>query len=149
MAISASATRVCWASGEPLDAKRECVACFRRTGLGESVVETKQLPSLVFGDFEVEQRPDGFYWELGHGAMGPTYLAVDEVLRRRVALKVIGVPAVPTSRDPQAVRERFLREARAAAALRHPNIAAVYHFGASPDGTHCYYAMELVEGETL
>jgi len=49
---------------------------------------------------------------------------------------------------PQAIRQRFLREARAAAALRHPNVAAVYHFGASPDGTHFYYAMELVEGET-
>ena len=145
----ASATTVCWACGEPLDAKGDCVACFLRTALDESVVETKQLPSLVFGDFEVEQRPDGFYWELGHGAMGTTYLALDKVLRRRVALKVIEVPAVPTSRDAQAVRERFLREARAAAALRHPNVAAVYHFGASPDDTHCYYAMELVEGETL
>jgi eukaryotic-like serine/threonine-protein kinase len=145
----ASATTVCWACGEPLDAKGDCVACFLRTALDETVVETKQLPSLVFGDFEVEQRPDGFYWELGHGAMGTTYLATDKVLRRRVALKVIEVPAVPTSRDAQPVRERFLREARAAAALRHPNVAAVYHFGASPDGTHCYYAMELVEGETL
>src|SRR4029434_5237720 len=77
------------------------------------------------------------------------YLAVHKVLHRRVALKVIEVPAVPTSRDAQAVRERFLREARAAAGLRHPNIAGVYHFGASPDGTHCYYAMELDEGETL
>jgi eukaryotic-like serine/threonine-protein kinase len=145
----ASAITVCWACGEPLDAKGDCVACFLRTALDESVVETKQLPSLVFGDFEVEQRPDGFYWELGHGAMGTTYLAMDKVLRRRVALKVIEVPAVPTSRDAQAVRERFLREARAAAALRHPNVAAIYHFGASPDDTHCYYAMELVEGETL
>jgi serine/threonine-protein kinase len=113
------------------------------------VVETKQLPSLVFGDFEVEQHPDGIYWELGHGAMGTTYLAADKVLRRKVALKVIEIPAVSSSRDAQAVRQRFLREARAAAALRHPNVAAVYHFGASPDGTHCYYAMELVEGETL
>src|SRR4029453_19293147 len=144
-----SASTVCWACGEPLDAKGDCVACFLRTALDESVVKTKQLPSLVFGDFEVEQRPDGFYWELGHGAMGTTYLAVDKVLRRRVALKVIEVPAVPTSRDAQAVRERFLREARAAAALRHPNVAAVYHFGASRDGNHYYYAMELVEGETL
>jgi serine/threonine-protein kinase len=81
--------------------------------------------------------------------MGTTYLAADKVLRRRVALKVIEVPAVATSRDAQAIRRRFLREARAAAALRHPNVAAVYHFGASPDGTHFYYAMELVEGETL
>jgi serine/threonine protein kinase len=60
---------------------------------------------------------------------------------------VIQVPAA--ARASQAVRERFLREARAAAALRHPNVAAVFQFGASPDGTHCYYAMELVEGETL
>src|SRR4029450_9598249 len=145
----ASATTVCWACSGPLDAVGDCVACFLRTALDESVVETKQLPSLVFGDFEVEQRPDGFYWELGHGAMGTTYLAVDKVLRRRVALKVIEVPAVPTSRDAQAVRERFLREARAAAAVKHPNVAAVYHFGASRDGNHYYYAMELVEGETL
>jgi serine/threonine-protein kinase len=144
-----SAITVCWACGEPLDANGDCVACFLRTALDESVVETKQLPSLVFGDFEVEQRPDGFYWELGHGAMGTTYLAVDKVLRRRVALKVVEVPAVPSNRDAQTVRERFLREARAAAALRHRNVAAVYHFGASPDDTHCYYAMELVEGETL
>src|SRR6266496_1209827 len=144
-----SATTVCWICGEPLDTKGDCVACFLRTALGESGVETKQLPSLVFGDFEVEQRPDGSYWELGRGAMGTTYLAVDKVLRRMVALKVIEVPVVPTSRDAQAVRERFLREARAAAALRHPNVAAVYHFGASPNGTHCYYAMELVDGETL
>src|SRR6266487_2290825 len=144
-----SASTVCWACGEPLDAKGDCVACFLRTALDQSVVETNQLPSLVFGDFEVEQRPDGFYWELGHGAMGTTYLAVDKVLCRRVALKVIEAPAVPASREAQAVRERFLREARAAAALRHPNVAAVYHFGTSPDGTHCYYAMELVEGETL
>ena len=144
-----SAITNCWACGEPLDAKGDCVACFFRTALGESIVENRHLPSLVFGDFEVEQGSDGFYWELGHGAMGTTYLAADKVLRRNVALKVIEVPAMATSRDAQAIRQRFLREARAAAALRHPNVAAVYHFGASPDGTHFYYAMELVEGETL
>ena len=144
-----SATTACWACGEALDTRGDCVACLLRTALDESVVETEQLPSLVFGEFEVEQRSDGLYWELGHGAMGTTYLAVDKVLRRKIALKVIEVPAVLASRDAQAVRERFLREARAAAALRHPNVAAVYHFGTSPDGIHCYYAMELVEGETL
>src|SRR5436309_14172502 len=79
--------------------------------------------------------------------MGVTYLAMDKVLRRRVALKVIDVPAA--ARGLQSVRDRFLREARAAAALRHPNVSAVFQFGASPDASHCYYAMELVEGETL
>src|SRR5947207_13845624 len=79
--------------------------------------------------------------------MGVTYLAIDKVLHRRVALKVIDVPAA--ARSSQAMRERFLREARAAAALRHPNVAGVFQFGASPDASHCYYAMEVVEGETL
>src|SRR5262249_61412831 len=95
----------------------------------------------------VARREGGSLWELGHGAMGVTYLAVDNVLRRKVALKVIELPAA--ARASQAVRERFLREARAAAGLRHPNVAAVYQFGASPNGSRCYYAMELVEGETL
>ncbi len=146
--LASGVVAVCSKCGEPLNAKGDCLACLLRTGLDETVVETKPS-ALVFGDFEVEQGPDGSYWELGHGAMGVTYLAVDNVLRRRVALKVIEVPVVPTRRDSQAVRERFLREARAAAALRHPNVAAVFQFGASPDGSHCYYAMELVEGETL
>jgi TolB-like protein/Flp pilus assembly protein TadD len=145
--MASGVVAVCSRCGEPLNAKGDCLACLLRTGLDKSVRETKPLVSLVFGDFEVEQRPDGFYWELGHGGMGVTYLAVDKVLRRRVALKVIEVPEA--ARGSQAVRERFLREARAAAALRHPNVAAVFQFGASPDASHCYYAMELVEGETL
>ena len=126
----------------------ECLPCLVRIAFDEPAEAATAPPaSLVFGDFEVEQRPDGFYWELGHGAMGVTYLAMDKVLHRRVALKVIEVPA--TARSSQAMRERFLREARAAAALRHPNVAAVFQFGASPDASHCYYAMEVVEGETL
>src|SRR5437016_8724347 len=143
----ASAVAICSICGEPLNAKGDCLACLLRTGLDESVVKTKPLVSLVLGDFEVEQRADGFYGELGHGAMGVTYLAMDKVLRRRVALKVIDVPAA--ARGSQTMRDRFLREARAAAALRHPNVAAVFQFGASSDASHCYYAMELVEGETL
>jgi len=141
-----SGVAVCSICGKPLNAKGDCLACLLRRGLEETVVENR--PSVLgFGDFEVEQHADGSCWELGHGAISVTYLAVDKVLRRRVALKVIEVPA--TARSSQAVRERFLREARAAAALRHPNVAAVFQFGTSPDGVHCYYAMELVEGETL
>lgn len=142
----ASAVGVCSICGKPLNAKGNCLACLLRSGLGESAAETKPA-LLTFGDFEVEQHSDGSCWELGHGAIGVTYLAADKVLRRRVALKVIEVP--PAARGSQAVRNRFLREARAAAALRHPNVAAVFQFGTSPDATHCYYAMELIEGETL
>ena len=100
-----------------------------------------------FGDYEIARREDGSLWELGRGGMGLTYRARDTVLHRSVALKVIEVP--PGAGNSPAVRERFLREARAAAALRHPNVAAVYHFGTVPEPDRCYYAMELVEGETL
>src|SRR6266576_2224762 len=144
----ASGVTVCSICGEPLNAKGECVACLLRTGLEESsTFDTKSSASLAFGDFEVARREDGSFWELGRGAFGVTYLAVDNVLRRRVALKVIDVPAA--ARGSHFMRERFLREARAAAALRHSNVAAIYQFGASPNGGRCFYAMELVEGETL
>src|SRR5215470_2161550 len=123
---------VCSVCGGPLNTKGACLACLLRS-LEETVVQSKPS-ALVFGDFQVEQGADGSYWELGHGAIGVTYLAADKVLCRRVALKVIEVPA--EARRSQVVRERFLREARAAAALRHPNVAAVYHFGTSPDGSH-------------
>jgi serine/threonine-protein kinase len=136
----------CSLCGEPLNPKGDCLACLLRTVLEKNGAETKPS-ALAFGDFEIEQDAAGSYTELGHGAIGVIYLAADKVLRRRVALKVIEVPAV--ARGSTATRERFLREARAAAALRHPNVAAIFQFGASPDGAHCYYAMELVEGETL
>ena len=84
-------------------------------------------------------------WDAAPWAM--TYRAVDKVLHRDVALKVIQTPAAADG--SRAVRERFLREARAAAALRHPNVAGVFHLSASPEVDHCYFAMELVEGETL
>ncbi len=145
----ASVAATCSVCGEPLNAKGDCLTCLLRTGLDESLVENASPASFVFGDFEIVRHEDGSFCELGRGAMGVTYLATDNVLRRKVALKVIEVPVVPSRRDSQAVRERFLREARAAAALRHPNVAAVFQFGASPDGSRCYYAMELVEGETL
>jgi TolB-like protein/Tfp pilus assembly protein PilF len=135
---------VCSVCGEALSAKGGCVACLLRGGLDEGAPPP---PSLVFGDFEISRRADGSLWELGRGAMGVTYRAVDKVLHRDVALKVIQTP--PAADGSRAVRERFLREARAAAALRHPNVAGVFHLSASPEVDHCYFAMELVEGETL
>src|SRR5947199_6750667 len=131
-----------------LNVKGECLACLLRGGLNGSVEESvAERGSLVFSDFEIARREDGSFWELGSGAMGVTYRATDKVLHRIVALKVIETPAA--AGDSQAVRERFLREARAAAALKHPNVAGIFQFGASPEIDRCYYAMELVEGETL
>ena len=76
--------------------------------------------------------------------MGITYRAQDLTLGSLVALKVI---SARYSGDPE-TRERFRREARSAAQLRHPNVAGVFHFGET-DAGRCFYAMELIEGETV
>ena len=105
----------------------------------------------MYGDFEIVRREDGSLWELGRGAMGVTYKAIDRVLHRPVALKVIqlGSGAIKSGPQTDMLRERFLREARAAAALRHANVAGVFQFGTSDQIDRCFYAMEFVEGETL
>src|SRR5215469_9014973 len=93
-----SGVGVCSICGKPLNSKGDCLVCLLRTGLNETVVESKRAV-LAFVDFEVEQHPDGSCWELGHGAIGVTYLAADKVLRRRVALKVIEVPPAARGSD--------------------------------------------------
>ncbi len=117
-----------------------CLACLLEGGLNRP-----EITSRRFQHYEICVREDGITLdELGRGAMGITYRAVDVNLDSPVALKVISAAC---SGKPEA-RERFRCEARAAAQLRHPNVASVFHFGEMPDG-ECFYAMELVEGETL
>ena len=96
-----------------------------------------------FEHFQVLSHPDGSPWELGRGAMGVTYKAFDTNLRCDVALKVIN----PQFLSSDTARQRFIREARAAAQLRHPNVATVFHLGSSGDGY--FYVMEYVDGETV
>ncbi len=99
--------------------------------------------SEKFQHYEVLKKADGSLFELGRGAMGVTYKAFDTNLRVHVALKVINNADV----NSELARQRFLREARSAAALRHPNVASVFHLGDSAD---CFfYAMEFVDGETV
>ena len=99
--------------------------------------------TLRFQHFEIPLREDGSPYELGRGAMGITYKAFDTNLRSLVALKVVNANYL----DNEVARQRFLREARAAAALRHPNVANVFHLG-EQDGNY-FYAMEFVDGETV
>jgi WD40 repeat protein/serine/threonine protein kinase len=100
-------------------------------------------PLRRFENYELILGRKGKAIELGRGAMGVTYKAIDTNLRRFVALKVIS----PRYIRHEWVRERFVREARAAASLRHEHIASVYHLGFT--GSTCFYAMEYVEGQTL
>jgi TPR repeat protein/tRNA A-37 threonylcarbamoyl transferase component Bud32 len=93
--------------------------------------------------YQVLRREDGSLWELGRGAMGITYKAFDTNLRCTVALKVINNAYL----ESEVARQRFLREARAAAALRHQNVASVFHLGSDHDSY--FYAMEFIDGQTV
>src|SRR5215467_2479005 len=144
----------CATCGRPLTQvgpKGECVRCLASLGfLNDS--QPPEAPSrcgrlmpgpLKYDHFEVEVGPDGYPTELGAGAMAITYRARDTVLNSTVALKVIDRRVAQTP----GAQLRFLREARAAAQIRHPNVARVSHYG-EQDG-ECFYVMQLVEGETL
>ena len=144
----------CATCGRPLTqvgSKGECLRCLASVGLlaqGEEAEKPgpqhRLTPGpLKYDHFEVEVGPDGFPIELGAGAMAITYRARDTILNSIVALKVIDRKV---GQSPGA-RSRFLREARAAAQIRHPNVARVSHYG-EQDG-ECFYVMELVQGETL
>ncbi|MEY2487201.1 MAG: eukaryotic-like serine/threonine-protein kinase [Verrucomicrobiota bacterium] len=117
-----------------------CLNCLLVGGLSHLDAECRR-----FQHYEICLREDGAgLHELGRGAMGVTYRATDLNLGSLVALKVIG----GAYSENATACERFKSEARTAAQLRHPNVASVFHFGETATG-HCFYAMELVEGETL
>ena len=128
------------------------MSCLLRAGIGgeEEVAQDSTWNAFEdggrFGVYEIDRCADGSLYELGRGAMGVTYRATDTSLRRKVALKIIKIDIAARSAD---ARERFMREARAAAALRHENIATVYQFGMRQETGQYFYAMELIEGETL
>src|SRR6218665_2115540 len=102
------------------------------------------MPSTItLEHYEVLTLDDGSPHELGRGAMGITYKAYDTRLCVPVALKVI----IPTHLHRETSRQRFVREARAAAQLRHRNVASIFHLG--EDSGSYFYVMEFIDGETV
>jgi hypothetical protein len=149
--------RICAACGAKFSATSEnafCPVCMLREVLaggfesGESFSEdpvkpTQEDAAQRFEHYELLKSADGTPVELGRGAMGVTYKALDVELHRTVTLKVISEKYLGDA--PAGLR--FLREARSAASIRHPNVASVFHLGKT--GSSYFYAMEFVEGETL
>ena len=86
---------------------------------------------------------------IGKGGMGAVYLALDPLIGRQVAIKVISVRPDLAEEEAQQYRERFLREAQAAGALIHPNIVAVHDIGQDPATRQPYIVMEYMEGQDL
>ncbi|MBV8216499.1 MAG: protein kinase [Verrucomicrobia bacterium] len=141
--------RICPNCGTSLTLSlRSCPVCALRNGLdaegNESVVNDLIADEAYrFEHYEIALGEDQKPIELGRGAMGVTYKAVDTNLQCPVALKFINSRYL----DDESVRHLFLTEARATAGLRHPNVASVFHLG-TVEGEY-YYAMEFVEGESL
>src|ERR1700751_1329054 len=154
--MSTEPQRTCPRCGNELsEATKFCPICMLRKGLaggvesGESSACEDTAPTAPdqtaqrFEHYELVTGEDGKPVELGRGAMGVTYKAFDVDLHCPVTLKVISEKYV----GDESARLRFQREARAAAKVRHQNVASVFHLGRT--GQNYFYAMEFVDGETL
>src|SRR5262245_52826730 len=155
--MSTQPQRTCPSCGNEFSAEMQfCPVCMFHKALAGAVVSgessasedtvkpaTSEQVLQRFDHYELVTDEDGRPVELGRGAMGVTYKAFDINLRCPVTLKVISERYL----SDESARLRFLREARAAASVRHPNVASVFHLGRS-SGEY-FYAMEFVEGETL
>jgi serine/threonine protein kinase/tetratricopeptide (TPR) repeat protein len=154
--MKAEETRTCLVCGAQFPVTKEfCPVCMLREALGEKVGAAASSPekcgpeltarrlSHRFEHYELVIDKDRKPVELGRGAMGITYKAFDVDLRCPVTLKVISQRHL----GDESARLRFLREARAAAKVRHSNVASVLHLGRTRNSY--FYAMEFVEGETV
>ncbi|MFN0110654.1 MAG: protein kinase domain-containing protein [Blastocatellia bacterium] len=129
----------------PRSRMRYCRACHRCFGDGvefclfdqTATREVATLPLIVEGKYRLEQL-------IAHGGMGSVYRATHLSLERAVAIKILRSELLSDA----TARERFNREARAAARLKHPNIVSVYDSGHLPNGS-AYLVMELIEGRSL
>jgi len=143
--VKTESKRACEVCGTALSQNSDfCPVCALRGAVSPETESLSAVSSeLCFEHYQVLKKEDGTPIELGRGGMGVTYKAIDTHLRCPVALKIISAQLIGN----ESARSRFLREARAAASVCHPNVATVHHLGES--GGNYFYAMEFVNGETL
>jgi len=98
------------------------------------------LPQIPGGRYHIVER-------LSTGALGGVYKALDTILDRPVAVKCINLDTPFADHGPDELRERFVREARIAARLQHPNIVTIYDIVATSD--RGFIIMEFIEGQSL
>src|SRR6266481_2228908 len=146
--VSTEPQRTCPSCGNEFSGGMEfCPVCILRKALaggvesgesssGDTLKPTPDQPPKRFEHYELVTGEDGKPLELGRGAMGVTYKAFDVDLHCPVTLKVISERYL----GDESARLRFLREARAAASVRHPNVASVFHLGRTDENN----AMEFV-----
>ena len=137
--MSTEPRRTCPSCGKEFSGGMEfCPVCILRKALaggvesgesspGDTLKLMPEQPAQRFDHYELVTGEDGKPLELGRGAMGVTYKAFDINLHCPVTLKVISERYL----GDESARLRFLREARAAASVRHPNVASVFHLGRS------------------
>ncbi|MDX2031951.1 MAG: serine/threonine-protein kinase [Blastocatellia bacterium] len=124
---------------------RYCPSCHRcfNDGVGFCLFDqaatflVESLPPVIDGKYRLERL-------IAHGGMGSVYRAMHLQLEREVAIKILRAEFLADAM----IRERFNREARAAARLKHPNIVSIYDFGVLANGG-AYLVMELIEGRSL
>jgi serine/threonine protein kinase len=143
--VKTESKRACEVCGTALSQNNEfCPVCALRGAISPETELLSEISSeLCFEHYQVLKNEDGAPMELGRGGMGVTYKAIDTHLRCSVALKIISAQFIGN----ESARSRFVREARAAASVRHSNVASVFHLGES--GGNYFYVMEFVDGETL
>ncbi len=112
------------------------------TALVDPDVPIPALSPSVLGRYEIES-------EIGQGAMGIVYRALDPVLERPVALKVIRLPYAMPVADRRQAEQRFLREASLAASISHPNSVVVHDFGRDEETGLPFIAFEYLQGRPL
>ncbi|MGA3238656.1 MAG: serine/threonine-protein kinase [Bryobacteraceae bacterium] len=127
----------CNGEGEVLQAVNRLLEAHRGS---ETFLEDETRPSQRIGRYLVTG-------ELGRGAMGIVYEAIDPLIGRKVAVKVIHLQAFADAGEARFLRDRLFREARSAGALSHPGIVVVFDVG--QEGDLAFIAMERVEGVSL